>query len=187
MTTSTDIVNQAIQLIGNNQPPVEGAAPNFDDSPAGVAAANLYAPCVATIQRQFGWDFSRRTVTLALTGNTAPPPWTFEYAYPPNGIEVWDIFPVDEDPNDPLPANFNVGNALVSGVQERVIWTSLQDALAIYNNNPDENTWDASFREAVVRLLASEFAAALVSKPDLTQTLLEGYGTFEQIGEARQD
>lgn len=187
MTTATDIVNQAIQLIGNNQAPVTGTAPNFDDSTAGKAAKNLYAPCVATVQRQFGWDFSRRTVTLVLTGNTAPAPWTYEYGYPSNGIELWDLFPASEDPNDPLPYNFNVGNALVSAVQQRVIWTDLQNALAIYNNNPNENTWDATFRETVVRLLASELAAAIAMKPDLSQTLQESYGVFEQIGEARQD
>ena len=36
--TPTTLVNRAIQQIGANQPPVTGTLPNFDNTPAGVAA-----------------------------------------------------------------------------------------------------------------------------------------------------
>ena len=186
--TSQDVANQAIQLIGNNQPPVTGFAPNFDNSASGIALQKLYGPCVQTIGRQFQWDMARGQIALTLSGNTAPVEWSFEYAYPTNGIEVWQLLPPTfADVNNPLPINWVVANNVIGGQQQRVIWTNLANAVANYNNNPNENTWDSIFREAVVRLLASELAMALSGKPDAAQSYLESGGAFENIGEARRD
>lgn len=187
MPSATDIVNEALLLIGGDQPLVTGSAPNFDNSAAGKAARVLYAPSVRTVGRMFGWDFARKTVALVVTGNLAPAPWALEYGYPTNGIEVWDIFPAAEDPSDPLPYNFNEGNAVVGGSTVRVLWTNLANALAVYNNNPNESAWSDDFVEAVARFMASKFAAALTGKVDLMQAYLETFGTFEQIAESRQD
>lgn len=185
--TSNDVANQAIQLIGDNQPPVSGHAPTFDNSTAGVALQKLYAPAVATVARQWGWDFARHTATLAFSGNAAPPGWLYEYLYP-GTVEVWQLLPATmADPNNPLPVNWSVGNTLVSGVQTKVLFSNLQNAVAVYNNNPTESTWDPLFREAVVRLLASELAMAIAGRPDTAQALVETGAAFETIGEGRPD
>lgn len=189
-TTSNDIANQALQLMGGNQPSLTGQYPNFGPPTEAAAKAcnRLYGACVQTVGRQFEWDFARRTIALTVTGNVAPYPWALEYNYPTNGIEVWSLFPSAEaDPNNPLPVNFVVANAIVGGSQARVIHANLANALAAYNNNPTETAWDASFREAVVRLLASELAMAIAGKPDVAQGALESYAGFEKIGEGRQD
>ena len=186
--TSNDIANQAIQLIGDNQPTVTGFAPTFDNSTAGLALQRVYAPCVQTVGRQFAWDMARNTIALTLSGNTAPWPWSFEYLYPTNGIQVWQLHPNNlPDVNNPLPYNWNVANAVVGGQQQRVVWSNLANAFCTYNNNPNENTWDALFRETVVRLLASELAMAVAGKPDVSQGYLESGGSFENIGESRED
>jgi hypothetical protein len=186
--TSTDIVNEAIQLIGDNQPPVTGTAPDFDTSTAGKAAAQVYLPTIAAVMRQFSWDFSRSTAALVLSGNTAPYPWTLEYQYPAGAIEVWELSPLTEDdPNDPLPVNFVVANAIVNGVQQRVIQTSLVDAQAIFGNNPSPDTWDALFHQAAVRLLASTLAMAIGGKPDVAQSMLSSGAAFEGLGETRRN
>jgi hypothetical protein len=186
--TSNDLANQAIQLIGDNQPAVTGQAPTFDSSPAGVALAKLYGPCVQTVARQWGWDFARRTVALNVSGNVAPFPWAFEYLYPTNGIEVWQVMPATlADPNNPLPINWDVANAQVAGNQKKVIQCNLASAMAVYNNNPTEDVWDPLFREAVVRLLASELAMAISSRPDSAQLLLQTGNAFATIGEGRPD
>lgn len=168
--TSNDIANQAIQLIGDNQPAVTGQNPMWDSSPAGVALRYLYGPCVATVQRRFAWDASRRVVALVPSGNVGPfflGQFTQEYLYPSNGIEVWLVQPATlTDVNDPLPLNFSAGNTLVNGVQKKVLWTSVASAVGVYNNNPSEDTWDPLFREAVVRMLASELAEAVAGRPD---------------------
>jgi hypothetical protein len=186
--TSNDIANQAIQLIGDNQPLVTGFAPTFDSSTAGIALSKIYPAVVQTVGRQFAWDMARSTVALTLSGNTAPFPWSLEYLYPTNGIEVWQLHPNTlGDVNNPLPYNWSVANTVVGGQQQRVIWTNLANAWATYNNNPNENTWDSLFREAVVRLLASELAMAVAGKPDAAQSYLESGGAFESIGETRED
>ena len=172
-------------LIGGNQPLVTGTAPNFDSSDAGKAASAVYADTVAAVAREFGWDFARNTVALTTTGNTAPFPWSVEYNYP-NGVQVWQLAPASlTDANNPLPVNWAVGNAQVSGAQKKVIWSNLSGALATYNNNPAESLWDGDFVEAVVRLLASKLAMAIAGKPDTAQGLLQSGAAFETIAEGR--
>lgn len=196
MVTSADIANQALQMMGGNQPLLTGNWPNFaGGNTATVNAANaLYGACVATVMRQFGWDFARHTAVLVPSGGVAPFPWSLEYLYPSDAIEVWELSPTAEtDPNDPLPVNYVVANAVVTiaGVQTqtqaRVIHTDLAAAQAIYNNKPNENIWDALFREAAVRLMSSEFAMAIAGKPDTSSGLLQSGSAFEQIAETRRD
>lgn len=186
MATDTDIVNQAIIMMGGNQPPVTGTAPSFDDSAAGKAAAALYRPCVATVARQFAFEFGRQYSVLTVTGNTPPDGWAQEYFYPVTAVQVWQVKPAGVvDKFDPIPGNWVIGNAIVSGVQRKVIWTNIAGAVGVYHDNPVPDAWDPLFREAVVRLLASEIAIALAGKPDTSQLLLQSGAQFETIAEAR--
>ena len=185
--TATDVVNEALQLIGGNkQPLVTGTAPSFDASPAGVAAANLYLPTVYTVGRRFGWDFARSNVSLTASGNAPPLGWAYEYIYPSNGIQVWQVTPSTlADPNNPLPVNWQISNAVVAGTQVRVIHTNVSPAFAVFNNAPAPSAWDSLFREAVVRELASAFAMALNGRPDTAQGQLEAAGAFAELGNER--
>lgn len=195
MTTAVDIVNQAINLIGDDQPPVTGVYPTFDSSTAGKAAAQLYGLCVRSVGRQFGWDFARNQVTLTLTPNAAPLGYSFEYAYPMFGgqvaVQIWQLLPdvtaPNFDLNNPIPVNWTVGNAVVNGTQSKVIWSSVANARAVCNNNPNENTWDPLFQQAMVRLLASAMAMAIAGKPDVAESMLNSGSAFESLGETRQD
>lgn len=186
---SNAVANQALQYIGDNMPAVTGQSPTWDNSPAGVALQRFYAPVVATVARQFGWDLARNIQALTLSGNAAPAGWLFEYLYPANAIEIWQLLPTPPftDPNNPLPITWSVGNTLVSSTQTKVIWTNLASARVTYNNNPSESVWDALFREAVVRMLASVLAMAIAGKPDSAQAYLESGAAFESIGEGRPD
>lgn len=185
---SNSIANQAIQLIGDNQPPVVGNAPNFDSSPAGVALKQIYAPSVAFIQKQFGWDASRRLIKLTASGNSAPFPYNyeFEYLYVPFALEIWQVQALAlADPNDPLPTNWTIGNTLVSGVQTKVIWTDVADAYAGLNNNPTEAVWDPILTEAVVRYLASKLAEAIAGKPETEQVQAAATGAAIEVGKVK--
>lgn len=187
--TSTEVVNQAIMLMGDNQPLVTGTVQSgFDTSPAGIAAAILYTGVVQTVGRQFGWDFSRAIEPLQPTGEVAPWPWQNEYYYPADAIQVWQLTPNNiVDPNNPLPVQFVIGNDVEAGIAKKVIWTNLSNALAVYNNSPPESTWDPGFREAVVRLLASEMAMAIAGRPGTSEGLLQSGGAFETIAEGRDN
>lgn len=189
-TTAVGVVNQAIQLIGNDQPPVTGSYPNFDSSPAGQAAAQLYGPAVRTVARQFGWDFARNFVVLTATGNTPPVGWSYEYGYPQFGVEILQLMPPTiADPNNPLPLEWNIGSAPLSSVPTKVIWTNQAGTLAVFTNAQLNNpaTWDPLFREAAVRLLASEMAVAVAGKQDTGRDLLGQAGEFTQNGAGRPD
>ena len=185
MTTSTDIVNEALQLCGNNSPLIQGAAPSFDASPAGIVAAQIYTPVVQFVGREHGWDMARNTVALTASG-TAPFPWSRQYLYPTNGIQVWQVMPTSlADANNPLPVRWVVANALIASVQTKVIHTDINPAQAVYNNNPGPDVWDPGFRQAVVRMLASEFAIALFGQPDTSRLMLQSGAQIEQIAEGR--
>lgn len=187
MVTSTDIINRAIDLIGDNQPPVTGLYPNFDSSAAGQAGNALYGAVVQTVLRKYPADFSRAVATLALTGNPAPMGWALEYRYPVDAVEIRQMIPtVIPDPNDPLPDNFDVGNTTVAGAPTKVIWANTAAAKVVYTNNPPESLWDSLFTEEVVRLLASELATAVAGRPDTGQMMLETAGAFGQIATTRQ-
>lgn len=184
--TSNSVANQALLYMGGNLPQVQGQAPTFDNSAAGLALQELYVPCVQTVLKQHGFDFTRNVFTLVLTGNVAPMGFSFEYVYPPAAIEIWQMQPATlADPNNPLPQNWMIGNVLVSGVQTKVIWSNLAAAEAVLNNAPSEATWDVEVREAVARLLASELASALFARPDTSEGLLNSGGAFETIAESR--
>lgn len=178
--TTADIVNEALMLIGDNAPVVTGQAPTFDDSPAGVAAFYLYTPCVAAVMRSFEWDFARARVTLQATGNVGPFPMGFgyEYVYPALAVEIWQVDnPLNIDPNNPLPTNWDVGNAIVgagpAAAQTKVIWTDIANATATVNNNPVPAVWDFTFRDAAVRRLASAFAIALAGRPETAAQMMD--------------
>jgi hypothetical protein len=188
MTTSTDIVNEAIQLIGDNQALVTGVAPTFDSSTAGKAAQYLYVPTVQAVGRRFGWDFSRNIVTLQPSGNAPPWPWAIEYLYPTNGIQIRQLSPPSlTDPNDPLPVNWEIGNTTVNSAIAKVIWTNLANAIARISNTPPEGVWDPLYRDAVVRLLSSALAMAVAGKPDTARDMIDSYNAVEQLGETRLD
>lgn len=181
MTTNTaDIVNEALSLMGNNSPQVTGQAPTFDSSPAGVAAAALYTPCVAAVMRAFEYDFSRTQSALKVSGNGAPFSlgFSFEYLYPALALEIWQILdPSNMDANNPLPTDWVIGNTIVGtgalAVVTKVIWTNIAGALAVYDNNPPPSVWDYTFRDAAVRRLASAFSTALAGRPETAQVMLD--------------
>lgn len=188
MPTPLQIVNEAMQLMGNNAPAVTGAPPNFDDSAGGKAAALLYAPTVATVARSFGWDFARHSAALVATVNPNPPMlgFTNEYLYPAEAVEIMQVRrPTITDPYNPLPVNYLVGNVTIGGLPKKVIWTDFAGAIAVYNNNPHPDLWDAGFHQAVIRLLANCFDLAIAGKPEAAQLAIENYGKFQAAAETR--
>lgn len=182
--TSTDVCNEALDLMGDDGPPVTGTAPNFDSSTAGQVAAKIYAPAVAAVARHLNVGFQRAVISLALTGNAAPFPWAYEYAYPANCVKLLTLAPPtasNPDLNNPMPLDRAIGNNLVGGVQSRVVWANQAQAQAVFNSNPQESTWDSDFRQAVVNLLAAKFAMALAGKPDMAAQYMEIAAQFSGL------
>ena len=190
MTLSTNVVNEALNCIGFDGSPVTGVSPNFDTSTAGQVAAKSYAPIVAAVARMLDWDFTRTTSVLSLSGNPAPAPWVggFEYLYPANCAQLWQLLPSVTGPLfNPTPVTWSRGIATVSSVQASVIWTYLASAWATFDGNPLEQTWDSLFRQSVVNLLAVRFANAALGKPDMATFYTETFGPMLQLSRDRMD
>ena len=185
--SSTDVVNEALALIGDDGPAVTGVWPNFDGSTNGDIAMTVYGPAVQAAMRTHNFDFARTILTLQLSGNLAPLGFGYEYLYPASAIQIWQVTPAFPlaDANDPLPTRWTVGVAVVSTAKTKVIWSDTVSAQAVVNGAPPESTWDASFRAGVVRLLAAEFAMAGAGKPDVAQAYLESYSAFDGLANNR--
>ena len=184
--TSNDVANLALSAMGYDGNPITGQNPTFDSSTGGKAAARFYQPVVSAVMRQFAWDFALMSATLSTSGNTAPFPWSYEYIYPSNCIQALQISPGSlSDANNPLPIEMKVGNAQIGGAASRVIWSNQASAKLFYTGYAAESTWDALFREAVVRLMSSVFALAVAGKPEAAETLLESYAPFERVAEGK--
>jgi hypothetical protein len=187
-STSQDVANEALSLIGYDGFPISGPAPNFDGSAPGQIAQRTYPYAVAAVGRLNAWSFPRTSAALVVTGNVAPFPWSYEYGFPANCIDVWQLSPTSlVDPNTPLPITWARGISIVSAVQVSVLWSNLSPARAIFNGNPLESTWDPLFRETVVRYLAAEFAVAGLGKPDLMAAYVEQWRQLVPAAVERTD
>jgi hypothetical protein len=187
--TPADIVNRAIVLMGgfdNNEPLTGTPATNFNGTPLGQAAAVIFGDVVQTVGKEFGWDFARNIATLALTGNAAPLNFAFEYAYPTNGIEVRQVTAPVNDPFNPIPSLWTIGNSTVAGIVTKVVWTSIAGALAVISGQPQVSVWDPLFVEAVVRGIASALGMGAAGRPETAQLELERSGAILAVGKTKR-
>jgi hypothetical protein len=192
--SQADIVNRAVQLIGgyNNQGPVTGTPPTFDGTPIGLAAGVVYYDVVATVAREFKFDFSRKTAALAVPpgpAQTPPEPWQFMYMYPADGLQIRQVMPSSGlDPNDPQPVLWSVQNVIVESAPVKVILTNVGPAATVvYTNTPPEAIWDQLFTQAVERLLASVLSTAIAGRPATSERYLGESQNFSQAGSQRGD
>jgi hypothetical protein len=184
-----DIVNRAIVLMGgfdSNTPLTGTPETNFNGTPLGIAAAVIYGDVVQTVGKQFGWDFSRNVVTLVGTGNPPPFNFAFEYLYPTSGIQVRQIMLPMNDPFNPIPVTWTIGNTTIAGIVTKVIWTSAAAALAVITGQPQESLWDPLFVEAVVRGIASALGMGAAGRPETAQLELERSGAILAVGKTKQ-
>lgn len=180
--TSLEVVNRALVEIAQGVPLVSGTPlTNFDGSPNGVYAAELYQGAVQMLLRQQDYEFSRDVATLVLSGGTAPLGWAFEYVYPLTCLRVRQITPASFDATDPQPVRWNVG---FNGAGT-VIWTSVAAAeIVMTTNTVTEGQWDDMFTEQMVRYLGSQLAIPVAGRPDFSEKMLDWSG---KIGGASMD
>jgi hypothetical protein len=185
--TSLQVANRAITEIARGKPLASGTvATNFDGTPDGIYAATLYVGAVQLLLRQQDWEFSKRDVALALSGNAAPQPWTYEYIYPVDCLRVRQVRPSAWVQNDPQPVRWEVGDAVVSGNPATVIWTNQITAYLVYTTNQvTEGQWDDVFTEQMVRYLGSQLALPIAGRPDFSREMLDIAGKIGMAGEAR--
>ena len=186
-TTSADIVNRALEIIGS-EVQISGSNPSFDGSVAGDAAGVLYAPTVQLMLRQLSPAFARNTAALAAAAGTVPPPWTHKYTYPTDCMRVRSLRPaaVDYLANNPLPIRWAIAFDNTSGAN-KVIVSNQASAWMVYTTDVigvgNEEFWDDAFAEVVARRLSSPLAMALAGRPDFARELLQEAGQYGQLAD----
>lgn len=180
--TPLKVVNRALVEIAQGVPLASGnPGSNFDGSPNGVYAAQLYAGAVQMLLRQQDYEFSRGFVNLVASGNPPAPGWAYSYTYPAAATRIRQILPAGADPNDPQPVRWNVGDDGTTVV----IWTNVPGALAcITTAVVDEADWDSMFTEQMVRYLGSQLAIPVAGRPDFSEKMLDWSG---KIGGSNMD
>jgi hypothetical protein len=194
MTTAADIVNRALEL-SVNQEQVTGTLPNFDGTPAGLAAGVLYPICRDLLLREIDPEFAW-IVAAPLTPVAGAPivPWQYEYVYPADCVRARQIGPPATgagalaDPFDPQPVRGMAPFDPRAGITKRVILTDQQNALLAYTaNSIIENLWDPGFSEAMSRRLSSPLAMALAGRPDFARELLAESEKYAQLAMSNED
>jgi len=186
----------------------------------------LYVPTRRQMLRGAHWNFARIQNNLTLLkaapgtpenptipANTnwnpatqPPPPWVYEYAYPPDCIllrYIPLIANVGNSQGNPIPitavqpytpptisdrgtARFTVTNdPNVQGSPQRVILANQPNSMAIYTTDVViENLWDDAFQEAMVAALASRLAMPLTG--DKAMYRQQAQAALAMLEEARR-
>ncbi len=165
----------------------------FEGSPAARVAVEIYGQTRDDLLRNSDWDFARQATGLTLLKTAPvgyvyptvwssaypPPPWIFEYAYPPGCLLVRSVrpTPIVMPALDPQPNIFVVADD-PTVTPSKVILTNLANAQAVFTGQIiDITQWNASAVEALVTALATLFQASLAPQPEMDK---------ERIGEEAQ-
>lgn len=177
-----DICNVALVRVGYKR----RIGSLYEGSFASKICLDVYGQTRDALLRLTDWDFSEQIAAGVISG-TAPFPWSFQYAYPANCLRVRGIFGLNyvADPNDPLPVNWQTGNATIASVPVQVIWADFASATIVFTaqvTNP--LTWEPLFVEALIDNLAQRVALGL-SGPDAVKLEMQEAKEADAAGDAR--
>ena len=165
MTTRIDVAREALAQIGTRSKIV-----SLDDGSAEATYINLlYGPIrdFLLVDGDYDWSMAVQNLPVEAPGN--PGPWNYSYAYPSGALRIRQLVPTNMRPLDPFPVEWNViGNGGV-----RTIVASHQIEIILYTAAVIEDLWDAMFREAFVRMLASALAFALENRIEASKVKLD--------------
>lgn len=197
ITTPADIANLALGRIG-----YDGRVGNlYDGSKAAKEILDVYGQTRDDMLRDGNWPFASRTAAATLlksspAGGYIPPngwnpatnppqPWSFEYTYPDDCIEVRACKPtVFFVPNfAPQYYPFAIANDSAFTPARRVVLSNVANALLIYTAQvTDPATWPPDFVEAFAAALGQRLAAGLMKSLDMAK--LEAADTAAETAEA---
>lgn len=192
MTIPADLCNRALDAVGARA----NITDLTDQSQQAKACNRIYTSTRDELLSQAWWGFARgvtsgtllKSRTAQSWDTTQPePPWTFEYAYPDDAIQVRyvsgdslpspsvPIFAVDlYGPAPNSPARFIIANDIISGSQAAVILTDQPNATICYTRRvTNEDLWPEQFRAAMVFGLAAYLAIPLTGDKKLAQMMAQ--------------
>lgn len=180
-----DICNLALRRIGYPTP----IGFVFEGSVAARVAVEIYSQTRDDLLREDDWDFARQAVTLTLlktapvggyvftpwTSAYPPPPWTYEYEYPTDCLEMRTVrpLPVLLSEYDPSPNVFIVAHDATITPPGPAILTNLRAAQGVYTASvSDTSQWTTGYTNALIDALATRFQEALAPEDNAVKLRL---------------
>ena len=185
MTTSTDITNRALQLIGTRTTIASLTEQSNEAIQANLVYNNILNWCFGIIN----WNFARNIAVLTLTksatsfaiwSSTAPaPPWLYEFTLPSDYIRAQ--YAIDATAVNSGNTSFTgepvravIAFDTILGVQQAVLLSNTRNLALIYTaliSNP--SLWNWSFERFMVHALASTLSRQLTGDKELVAYLDE--------------
>lgn len=178
MATNVDITNRALATIGTRSQ----ITSMTDGSTEALYANILYNELLYFMLAEGDYDFAMTDI-LAIPATAPPHIWKYSYEYPQIALRIRQVVPVNYNPLNPEPVEWNVFSNTVS----RYILTNTEASILIITYSPPEDYWSPIFTEAFVRLLASGLAFALENRIEASNTKLSEALSFAGIANMRDD
>jgi ribosomal protein S18 acetylase RimI-like enzyme len=182
MTTTTDIANRALQLIGTRT-----TIASLGEASNEAIQANLsYAPVTDWCHGAANWNFARKTAALTLQktvqlppsawSSTSPsPPWLNEFILPTDFIQaryLTNSAAAQTTNYDGEPKRFAIADDYVSSAETKVLLTNETNAVLVYTGRIiDPTAWPWYFERFAVTALAWTLALALTGDKVLLEAL----------------
>jgi hypothetical protein len=186
MTDQVTIANQALALAGSRN-----QIANLQENSKEAQAVNLwYNSTRDSLLRAAHWNFARKQIYLSLlnsinnTGQTVPPPWVNEYAYPGDCVAIRYLMPQFQSipgdlPGVPTmpdyigpPVRFIISADVDANNNDiKVILTNQDTAIGVYTKQiTNESLFDSTFVDAFGALLASRICVQLTGDKALAKS-----------------
>lgn len=188
MTSTTDIGNRALQLLGTRTTMTSLAEQSNEAKQITIAFLPIQTWCFGLTN----WNFARSTAALTLlkgppplnpsawTSTYPPPPWLYEYALPADFIRAWyltnsAVAPVAGYLGEPKRFVLAVDTASAS---QEVLLTNETSAILVYTASlTDPTLWPWYFERLAVIAIAQTVCMALTGNKSLYTELA---GMLEQ-------
>lgn len=173
MTSEVQICNMALGHVrADNR--VQTVFPFPEDSEEARQCFIFYETARDAVLEAHQWSFAAREATLALTANTPPTRWTYEYAFPADCIKPRAIAPTGHTA-EPIPFE----TAIDSDLGQRLIWTDEAAASLIYTARvEDPNVYTPGFVTAFARRLGAELAIPLKGDAKIQDAQLNAFNAL---------
>ena len=168
--TKAQICNLALAHI--NQTETSIANLDTDTGLTAVQCRIHYDTCRRFVLADHYWNFAKKRVTLAVSGQTAPTNWIYRYDYPSDCLHFRNI---ERDTRTETPLPFDIeDDGTDSGLS---IVTDKYQAVGVYTRDV-ENTalFSPGFAIALGWYLASELAPSITGNMKIQEACLTVYG-----------
>lgn len=194
MTTSTDIVNRALQLIGTRTTVASLAESSNEATQANICYTAVRDWCFGVAN----WNFARRTAKIAIikqitgaptvpwSSTSVSPPWLYEYSLPADTLKVQYLTNSAVNVGNTAflgePKRFIVAVDVVATVEQRVVLTNEAQAVIIYTAQIiDPTEWPWYFERFMVATLAWTLSPSLSGEKEIIASLKTSMMEFLNI------